>query len=111
MAFTDAFEATPGDPTEADNINAIADNTEFNREIANFDHDFAISGGTGKHRAALNNPMQMVDEAGNIISIAMWQPASGGIYLLCVDGISSGFAVGDHDFQISLQGPEGVPTS
>lgn len=49
MAFTDGLSVAVGDAILASHTNALADNTEFNRELADVGHDFDISTGDGYH--------------------------------------------------------------
>jgi hypothetical protein len=50
MAFTDALDVVIGAATRASDYDSLADNTEFNREKADAEHDFDISTGDGKHK-------------------------------------------------------------
>jgi len=49
MAFTNSISVSVGDAILASHTNNLADNTEFNREKADVNHDFAISTGDGYH--------------------------------------------------------------
>ena len=50
MAFTDAIDVDVGGVILASTTDNLADNTEFNREKSDVDHDFDISTGDGKHK-------------------------------------------------------------
>ena len=51
MAFTDALDVSIGAATKASDYDNLADNTEFNREKTNAEHDLDISTGAGKHKS------------------------------------------------------------
>lgn len=51
MAFTDALDVSIGAATRASDYDNLADNTEFNREKTNAEHDLDISTGAGKHKS------------------------------------------------------------
>jgi len=53
--FTDALDVDVGDATKASDYDNLADNTEFNRETANVDHNFDITTGDGYHRSIIRH--------------------------------------------------------
>ena len=56
MAFTNGISVSVGDAILASHPNNLADNTEFNREKADVNHDFAISTGDGYHMGDWEDP-------------------------------------------------------
>ena len=66
MAFTDALDVDIGDPTKASDYDTLADNTEFNREKADVDHDFDITTGDGYHNAEPTACFHLVSVADSV---------------------------------------------
>ena len=66
MAFTDAMDVDIGDPTKASDYDTLADNTEFNREKADVDHDFDITTGDGYHNAEPTACFHLVSVADSV---------------------------------------------
>lgn len=69
MAFTNSMDVDIGDATKASAHDNLADNTEFNREKADVDHDFDITTGDGYHNAAHGTPIHLKNGTDHCI---MW---------------------------------------
>ncbi len=50
MVWTAALDVDPGDYTKASDYDTLADNPEYLQVLADVDHDFHITTGTGKHK-------------------------------------------------------------
>lgn len=109
--FTNTLDVDIGDPTKASDYDTLADNTEFNREMADVDHDFDISTGNGYHYMHIGNPMHIHVDASTIWSIGWWQDSSGGWWLLGNTAEVASFTRGDADFYIPNGSINDVPAS
>ena len=50
MAYTLALDVNIGDYTKASNYDTLSDNADYLQVLADVDHDFHVSTGTGKHK-------------------------------------------------------------
>ena len=98
MAFTDALDVDVGDPTKASDYDSLADNTEFNREKADVDHNFDISTGTGYHNGSYANPLHIVnDDAGNECAGSLWLDSQGRLWIKTQAGTTPPTALNETD--------------
>jgi hypothetical protein len=111
-SFTDGINVSVGDAILASHTNSLADNTEFNREASDQDHDFAISTGTGDHKCRIGEPMHMQVDATTVWTVGWWEDAAGAWWLLVNTADVASFARGDADFYIPTNGAIGdVPAA
>lgn len=113
MAFTNGLDVDIGDPTKASDYDDLADNTEFNRETSDEDHDFAISGGTGYHRCSIDNPMHIIVETGGptVWTGGWWLGSDTRWYWLFNTADVASFSRADAEFYIQARPISEVPAS
>lgn len=109
--FTDALDVDIGDPTKASDYDTLADNTEFNREFADVDHDFDVSTGTGYHKMMVASPQHIEVASGVIWTWGWWQDATGGWWLLVNTAEVASFSRANADFYIPNGSISDVPAS
>lgn len=105
MAFTDLISVTIGDPTKASTPNSLADNTEFNRDYADIDHNFDITTATGYHNGAYDAAFHLINTDGATSAATIFLDDSGDVWLKTALGTTtpptpSGQTDGDGIFQI-----------
>ncbi len=69
MAFTDGADVAVGDPTKETDHDSLADNTEFNRDLLDVEHDFDISTGDGSHKSITMPSAASISWASNNMAI------------------------------------------
>lgn len=113
MAFTNALDVDIGDPTKASDYDTLADNTEFNRETSDVDHDFDISTGDGHHNQSIHFGTALTLEAtpNSTIALGWWKSASGSLYLLGEFNQTGSISRGTADFYVQLGDIGDVPSS
>ena len=92
MAFTNALDVSIGAATKASDYDSLADNTEFNREKADAEHDLDISTGAGKHKSIsfLNSTdvIQLKAGSASLPSLTAEGDLNTGLYFPAADTIS-----------------------
>ena len=109
--FTNSMSVSVGDAVKASQHNSLADNTEFNRETADVDHDFDISTGDGHHRMAISAPLHVNVDGSTTWSLGFWQDSGGAWWLLINTASVSSFTRGDADAYVPLGDIADVPAS
>ena len=116
MAFSDGIDVDVGDAILASHVDNLADNTEFNRENADVDHDFDISTGDGHHEmnasGSSNKPQHVNTGTGTYgtITLGFWEDSTGGLWWLG-DTAGAVFDRADADSYIALGNIADVPAS
>lgn len=113
MAFTDALDVDIGDPTKASDYDTLADNTEFNRETSDIDHDFDISTGDGHHKKTIHfgTDLTWQSVSNTTLACAWWVDSSGSLWLLGKNDETGTFNRADADFYFQLGDIADVPAS
>lgn len=116
-AFTDSLDVDIGDPTEAADHDKVADNTEFNREKGDVDHNFDISTGDGHHycqEGSSNKPLHLKykDNGGSnqTVTLGLWEATDGSKWLL-VNAAAAAFNRADAEAYIPILDIADVPAS
>ena len=109
--FTDGITVSVGDAILASHPNALADNTEFNREAADQDHDFDISTGTGDHKVRIGEPMHMQVDGSTTWTMGWWEDSAGAWWWLVNTADVTSFVRADADLYIPTGDITDVPSS
>lgn len=59
MAYTSAYAVVVGAATKKTDIDGISVNTDYLQTLANVDHNFHVSTGTGYHKASHSAPLHL----------------------------------------------------
>jgi len=69
MAYTSAYAVVVGAATKKTDIDGISTNTDYLQTLANVDHDFHVSTGTGYHKASHTAPVHLYNGTDHAILI------------------------------------------
>jgi hypothetical protein len=117
--FTDGIDVAVGDAILASHVDNLADNTETNRLMADADHDFDVSTGTGRHKAEVGSGKEPLHlsaltnaAAATCFVIGFWQDSAGGWWLLGKNGTAA-FTRAQAEFALPMisLADAGVPAS
>ena len=107
----DGLSVSVGDYTKASDYNKLVSDVEYVRDLADINHDFDISTGTGYHRSAVGDPMHWRVAESTVWSAGWWQAGDGSWWLLVRAAEVSSFVRADADFYLPTGEIGDVPAS